>query len=90
MLPTWDEVAGGLDAHREILDWLEVECGGTEVRWMESQARAFQLLHILPHELGHHHDCMTTRTQRYAASGEPYAEAYANRVFDELKGAWPL
>ena len=35
-------------------------------------------------------DWMTTRTQCYAARGEPYAEAYAMRVCDELKGAWPL
>ena len=54
--------------------------------WTEAQARAFQLLHILPHELGHHHDRMTTRTRRYAARGEPYAEEYANRVLDDV---WP-
>jgi hypothetical protein len=27
--------------------------GEVEVRWTEAQARAYQLLHILPHELGH-------------------------------------
>jgi len=57
-----------------------------EVRWTEPQARAYQLLHILPHELGHHHDRITTRRGRDAARGEPYAEAYANRVLDEI---WP-
>jgi hypothetical protein len=29
---------------------------------------------------------MTTRTRRYAARGEPYAEEYANRVLDDV---WP-
>ena len=57
-----------------------------EARWTEGQARAFQLLHILPHELGHHHDRITTRSQREAARGEPYAESYAQRV---LEAVWP-
>ena len=43
----------------------------------ESQARAYQLLHILLHELGHHHDRITTKSQVRASRGEPYAEAYA-------------
>ena len=55
-----------------------------EVRWNEPQARAYQLLHILPHELGHHHDRITTRSKRRSARGEPYAEAYANRVLEQV------
>lgn len=58
--------------------------GYVEVRWTEAQARAYQLLHILPHELGHHHDRITTRRGRNIGRGEPYAEAYANRVLDQL------
>lgn len=57
-----------------------------ELRWTEGQARAFQLLHILPHELGHHHDRITTRSKRRIARGERYAETYANRVMHEV---WP-
>jgi hypothetical protein len=60
--------------------------GEIEVRWTETQARAYQLLHILPHELGHHHDRMTTHSGRHAARGEPFAEAYAHRVLDRV---WP-
>src|SRR3954451_8566148 len=70
--------------------------GHVELRFTESQARAYQLLHILPHELGHHHDRLTTRSQRRSARGEPYAEAYANRVADSVFptyertfGIWP-
>jgi hypothetical protein len=81
-----DSVPAWMDEHRELLERLDVEITDTEVRWTEAQARGFQLLHILPHELGHHHDRMTTRTQRYAARGEPYAEEYANRVLDDV---WP-
>jgi hypothetical protein len=57
-----------------------------EIPWTEPQARAFQLLHILPHELGHHHDRITSRQQRTAGRGEPYAEHYANQVLETL---WP-
>lgn len=56
-----------------------------EVRWTEAQARGFLLLYVLPHELGHHHDRMTTRSRR-VARGEPYAEAYARRAVEKL---WP-
>jgi hypothetical protein len=76
--------------HRHVLDVLGVERAraGTrlELRWTEEQARAFQLLHILPHELGHHHDRITTRSKRTASRGEPYAETYALQAFDSL---WP-
>src|SRR4051812_21131143 len=47
--------------------------GDVELRWTEPQARAYQLLHILPHELGHHHDRITTRARRNVGRGEPYA-----------------
>src|SRR4029077_11480727 len=62
----WDDpVEAWMDEHRHLLDRLEVEITDTEARWTEPQARAFQLLHILPHELGHHHDRITSRTKRY-------------------------
>lgn len=51
-------------------DW--VQC-----QWTIETARAYQLLHILLHELGHHHDRMTTRRQRRADRGESFAEQYA-------------
>jgi hypothetical protein len=81
-------------AHRELLDHLAAlgvrrnrPLGDLELRWTASQARAYQLLHILPHELGHHHDRITSRNARHAGRGEPYAEAYANRVLDDI---WPV
>ncbi len=57
-----------------------------ELRWTEAQARAFQLLDVLPHELGHHHDRVTSRRQHRAGRGEPYAESYAERVRETV---WP-
>lgn len=48
-------------------------------RLAEWTIRAFQLTHILLHELGHHHDRMTTRRQLDSCRGEPYAEQYSLR-----------
>ena len=50
-----------------------------QIDFDEESVRAYQLLHILLHELGHHHDRMTTRHQDECARGESYAEAYAIR-----------
>jgi hypothetical protein len=56
-------------------------------KWTEGQARGFQLLHVLLHEFGHHHDRMTTRSRQSAARGEWFAEEYARRheerIWDE-------
>jgi hypothetical protein len=69
-------------AHAPIFERLGVPCtaledGNIQYEFDENTVRAYQLLHILLHELGHHHDRMTTRSQKSAARGEPYAEAYA-------------
>lgn len=63
----------------------QVRSSRVELRWTEPQARGFMLLDVLAHELGHHHDRMTTRGPR-APRGEPYAEAYARRIQAEV---WP-
>jgi len=51
--------------------------GYMSCQFTQSTARAYQLLHILLHELGHHHDRLTTKSQGRPNRGEPYAEAYA-------------
>ena len=89
----WPEVeASWVEEVSELLDLLGVEiaaCSGDsdalELRWTEPQARAFMLLDVLVHELGHHHDRMSTRGTR-APRGEPYAMDYARRVQSEI---WP-
>ncbi len=48
-------------------------------KFTEATVRAHQLLQTLLHELGHHHDRMTTKSQTHIGRGEPYAEAYALR-----------
>jgi hypothetical protein len=87
----WEDTLSAFhDEHEWILDRLGVDRERAPdgehwiVRWTEEQARDFQLLHILPHELGHHRDRMTTRATARAARGEPYAERYAREVFELL------
>ena len=67
--------------HGALLDRLgiEREQRGAWVlcKYEEPNIRAFQLLHVLLHELGHHHDRMTTKSAAVAARGEPYADNYA-------------
>ncbi len=72
--------------HKEILDRLGVLREATKdkdgrdwvlCKWTVETVRAYQLLHILLHELGHHYDRMTTRRQRRTGRGEPFAERYA-------------
>jgi hypothetical protein len=70
------------EKHRDFLDRLGVSCksdddGGYVCEFNENTARAHQLLGTLLHELGHHHDRMTTKSKVKASRGEPYADAYA-------------
>jgi hypothetical protein len=76
--------------HRDIFDRIEVACvddgdGGVLCRFTEANVRGYQLLHVLLHELGHHHDRRTTRSRREPSRGEKYANRYAReyeqRVF---------
>lgn len=69
--------------HKALFDRLGVPAepikNGYLCKFTEATARAYQLLHILLHELGHHHDRMTTKSQVKASRGESYAEKYALR-----------
>lgn len=77
------------EEHRKVLDLLGVPYrslgdGYVRCEWTLSSARAYQLTHILLHELGHHDDRMRTRSKRRCARGEPYAENYAIRYADRI------
>ncbi len=81
--------------HVAILDRLGVErepmpndSEGTRCYFDESSIKGFQLMHVLLHELGHHHDRMSTRTKRSSARGETYAESYALRYSEQLWDAY--
>lgn len=77
------------EEHREILERLAVASGpiaapskadGVECRFTLPQAKAFVLLHVFLHELGHHVDRMHSKQQRGSPRGEPFAEHYANSL----------
>ena len=81
------------DDHAAILDRLGVEAEPlsskiVRCKFTENQVRAFQLTHIFLHELGHHHDRMTSRKKKSAGRGEPYAEAYALKYMDLIFGQY--
>ena len=68
---------------------LERHRGGPVIaKWTEETVRAYQLLDVLLHELGHHHDRMTTRGQKHVSRGESYAEQYAARFADQIWDAY--
>ena len=54
----------------------------------EETVRAYQLLDVLLHELGHHHDRMTTGSQKRPARGETYAEQYAAQYAERIWDAY--
>jgi hypothetical protein len=85
--------------HRDLLQRLEIpveeaEDGYYLCKFTEPSVRAYQLLHILLHELGHHHDRMATRSRADAYRGEDYAERYAleseRRLWDRYLAAFGL
>lgn len=68
--------------HRDFLARIGVTVEGDPadpvIHWTEETARAYQLCHVLLHELGHHADRMHTRLQAdNAPRGERFAEDYA-------------
>ena len=76
------------EERRGRLDFLGVpgerRGGHIQVRWTEWTARAHQLLFTFLHELGHHHDALTTKEGGQANRGEAYAEWYARQYTDQL------
>ncbi|MEO7718004.1 MAG: hypothetical protein ABIY70_17520 [Capsulimonas sp.] len=80
-------------SHCEIFERLVVPCEATDdgyylCKFDEASIRAYQLLHILLHELGHHHDRMSTQRQKHSGRGEPYAENYALRYEAHIWNAY--
>ena len=91
-----DYAVGHYEDHKAIFKKLGVThheiTNGVMCEFTEDQARAYQLLHILLHEMGHHHDRMTTKSKVRAARGEPFAESYAlayeARIWEQYQEAF--
>lgn len=88
----WAEInAGYFHSHQFIFDRIGVSYDQLDeavmCRFTQPQARAFMLLHVFMHELGHHHDRLHQK-HRDGNRGEDYAERFANARFDELLPAY--
>lgn len=75
------------DSHEQIFEALGVSYDRAEdcvtCRFTEAQARAFTLLHVFVHELGHHYDRIHQK-HRDSSKGEDYAERFATSRFEQL------
>ena len=75
------------DAHQDIFDRLGVSHERLRdriiCRFTPAQARAFMLLHVFLHELGHHFDHIHQK-HAGASKGEDYAERFARVRFEQL------
>jgi hypothetical protein len=67
---------------------LEDRGDGLIGKWTDEAVRAYQLVDVFIHELGHHHDRMTTNAQHHAARGEGYAEEFASQFADQIWDAY--
>jgi hypothetical protein len=67
--------------HKDLFDRLRIKSrkiqDGYYLEFSPEQIKAFQLLHVFLHELGHHVDRMRTKSQNQAARGERFAETFA-------------
>ncbi len=77
--------------YQQELYWLEklgVPCEKQNSQYVckftEQTARAHQLLATLLHEIGHHHDRLSTRKQQNCGRGEPYAFEYSRKYMDQI------
>jgi hypothetical protein len=86
------------EEHKELLERLGVpvtvlDDGYVRLEFTSATMKAYLLLHVFLHELGHHHDRMMTKSQVDAARGEDYAEGYANYfaslIWDEYFKVFP-
>jgi hypothetical protein len=76
------------DDHKDLFSKLNVECVPQSKLYLckfeINQIKAYQLLHLLLHELGHHHDRMTTKKQKQSSRGEHFAEEYARKYEEQI------
>ena len=88
----WTDLATSyFDSHEHVFERLGVsfdrrgDC--VMCRFTEAQARAFTLLHVFMHELGHHYDRIHQK-HRDSGKGEDYAERFATSRFEQLFPAY--
>lgn len=83
--------AGYYERESKILQLLDISCwpqgnGEWKLDFDADTARAYVLLSVFLHELGHHNDYTNTRNPRKANRGEVYADDFALNLATQL---WP-
>ena len=82
---------GYYNDHKELFERLGVKSTQEEDYYIcefnEDQIKAYQLLHILLHELGHHYDRIKTKSKHSTARGEKFAEDFA---FENEEKMWNI
>jgi hypothetical protein len=78
--------------HKELFERLKIKYEQRGklyfCEFSQDQIKAFQFLHILLHELGHHVDRIFTRSKNQASRGEDYAETFAFATEEEMFNAY--
>lgn len=78
---TWDLDIPWYQAHRGLFDRLgadiDIDRGEITCHWTESTVRAYLLLHVFLHELGHHVDRVASGAAGRFPGGEAWAERFA-------------
>ncbi len=80
------------DTHPELMDRLNLPFDEDDpntwrtFHFSRETARAFMLLDVFLHELGHHHDRITSKRKSQCGRGEAYAEAFAREMATKI---WP-
>ena len=78
-----------VEDHRSVLEGLNVPISKIKsncfrLDFDEASAKAFQLVHVFMHELGHHVDRMTSKQRRFCGRGENFAEFWARQHEKEM------
>ncbi|MEM1321676.1 MAG: hypothetical protein AAGG75_15570 [Bacteroidota bacterium] len=84
--------ASYFEAHQPLFDRLnvkyEAQDGAYYCDFTAQQIKAYQLLHVLLHELGHHYDRINTKSWNKAARGEQFAEQFAFEYESQMLDAY--
>ena len=80
-----------IETHPKLFDRLNIpfekpEDGPAIYQFTKDTAKAFMLLDVFLHELGHHHDRVNSKRKKDCGRGEAYAEEFAREMADRI---WP-
>ncbi len=97
-IPAWEKDIwteydyGFYKEHQNIFETLKVTVSrkddSVKCHFNIKQARAFTLVHVLTHEIGHHYDKMTGINSQFCSRGEDFAEQFSMDLFPIIYPAY--